>query len=157
MGNAIKQLIILLIALTSIILFHRFYVNKSSENASSVNMKEVIISSYDAYSLSKFEAAKAKMMQYAEQLYQKDLAEGETDKEFEGLTVAEYCWNALDEYDEELNVQKELALFLPRIRLQSGIAFKTFHQRFRHRNRHIYIFGSAISDFDLCRNNGISM
>ena len=115
MGKAIKQLIILLIALTAIILFHRFYVNKSSENASSVNMKEAIISSYDAYSLSKFEAAKAKMMQYAEELYQKDLAEGETDKEFEGLTVFEYCWNALDEYDEELNVQKELALFLPLI------------------------------------------
>ena len=115
MGNAIKQFIILLIALTAIILFHRFYVNKSSENASSVNMKEVITSSYDAYSLSKFEAAKDKMMQYAEQLYQKDIAEGETDKEFEGLTVFEYCWNALDEYDEELNVQKELALFLPLI------------------------------------------
>lgn len=115
MGKAIKLLIILLIALTSIILFHRFYVNKSSENASSVNMKEVIISSYDAYSLSKFEAAKDKMMQYAEQLYQRDIAEGETDKEFEGLTVAEYCWKALDEYDEELNVQKELALFLPLI------------------------------------------
>lgn len=115
MGNAIKQFIILLIALTAIILFHHFYVNKSSENASSVNMKEAIISSYDAYSLSKFEAAKAKMMQYAEELYQKDLAEGETDKEFEGLTVAEYCWKALDEYDEELNVQKELALFLPLI------------------------------------------
>ena len=115
MGNAIKQFIILLIALTAIILFHRFYVNKSSENASSVNMKEVITSSYDAYSLSKFEAAKDKMMQYAEQLYQKDIAEGETDKEFEGLTVAEYCWKALDEYDEELNVQKELALFLPLI------------------------------------------
>ena len=115
MGKAIKQLIILLIALTAIILFHRFYVNKSSENASSVNMKEVITSSYDAYSLSKFEAAKDKMMYYAEQLYQKDLAEGETDKEFEGLTVFEYCWNALDEYDEELNVQKELALFLPLI------------------------------------------
>lgn len=115
MGSTIKQLIILLIALTAIILFHRFYVNKSSENASSVNMKEAIISSYDAYSLSKFEAAKAKMMQYAEELYQKDLAEGETDKEFEGLTVFEYCWNALDEYDEELNVQKELALFLPLI------------------------------------------
>ena len=115
MGSTIKQLIILLIALTAIILFHRFYVNKSSENASSVNMKEAIISSYDAYSLSKFEAAKAKMMQYAKELYQKDLAEGETDKEFEGLTVFEYCWNALDEYDEELNVQKELALFLPLI------------------------------------------
>ena len=115
MGNAIKQLIILLIVFTAIILFHRFYVNKSSENASSVNMKEVITSSYDAYSLSKFEAAKDKMMQYAEELYQKDLAEGETDKEFEGLTVAEYCWKALDEYDEELNVQKELALFLPLI------------------------------------------
>ena len=115
MGSTIKQLIILLIALTAIILFHRFYVNKSSENASSVNMKEVITSSYDAYSLSKFEAAKDKMMQYAEQLYQKDIAEGETDKEFEGLTVAEYCWKALDEYDEELNVQKELALFLPLI------------------------------------------
>ena len=115
MGKAIKQLIILLIALTSIILFHRFYVNKSSENASSVNIKETIVSSYDAYSLSKIEAAKDKMMQYAEELYQKDLAEGETDKEFEGLTVVEYCWNALDEYDEELNVQKELALFLPLI------------------------------------------
>ena len=115
MGSTIKQLIILLIALTAIILFHRFYVNKSSENTSSVNIKDVITSSYDAYSLSKFEAAKDKMMQYAEQLYQKDLAEGETDKEFEGLTVFEYCWNALDEYDEELNVQKELALFLPLI------------------------------------------
>lgn len=115
MGKAIKQLIILLIAFTVIILFHCFYVNKSSENTSSVNIKDVITSSYDAYSLSKFEATKDKMMQYAEQLYQKDLAEGETDKEFEGFTVAEYCWKALDEYDEELNVQKELALFLPLI------------------------------------------
>ena len=115
MGKAIKQLIVLLIAFTAIILFHRFYVNKSSENASSVNMKEAIISSYDAYSLSKFEAAKDKMMQYAEELYQKDIAEGETDKEFEGLTLAEYYWKALDEYDEELNLQKELALFLPLI------------------------------------------
>ncbi len=115
MGNAIKQLIILLIALTAIILFHSFYVNKSSEKTEPVNIKETIVSSYDAYSLSKFEAAKDKMMQYAEQLYQKDIAEGETDKEFEGLTVAEYCWKALDEYDEELNLQKELALFLPLI------------------------------------------
>ena len=115
MGKAIKQLVILLIAFTAIVLFHRFYVNKSSENASSVNMKEAITSSYDAYSLSRFEAAKNKMMQYAEELYQKDLAEGETDKVFEGFTVVEYCWNALDEYDEELNLQKELALFLPLI------------------------------------------
>lgn len=115
MGKAIKQLIILLIVFTAIILFHRFYVNKSSEKTELVNIKETIVSSYDAYSLSKFEAAKDKMMQYAEQLYQKDIAEGETDKEFEGLTVAEYCWKALDEYDEELNVQKELALFLPLI------------------------------------------
>lgn len=115
MGKAIKQLIILLIALTAIILFHRFYVNKSSEKTEPVNIKETIVSSYDAYSLSKFEAAKDKMMQYAEELYQKDIAEGETDKEFEGLMVFEYCWNALDEYDEELNVQKELALFLPLI------------------------------------------
>ena len=115
MGNAIKQLIILLIALTAIILFHRFYVNKSSENASSVNMKEVIISSYDAYSLSKFEAAKAKMMQYAEALYQKELAEGKTDDEFKGFTVVSYCWKALDEHADEINVTNSLSLFLPLI------------------------------------------
>ena len=45
----------------------------------------------------------------------KDLAENETNKEFKGFTVIEYCWKALDEYKDELNVQKELSLFLPLI------------------------------------------
>ena len=55
------------------------------------------------------------MVHYAEDLYQKDLAENEINKEFKGFTVIEYCWKALDEYKDELNVQKELSLFLPLI------------------------------------------
>lgn len=109
----IKQIIIMVIALAGIMLLHRMFCDTNTTAEDTMNFKEAISSSYEAYSFSKFEAAKDKMIQYAEELYQKDLAEGETDKEFDGFTVVEYCWNALDEYDEELNLQKELALFLP--------------------------------------------
>lgn len=111
MKKAIK-LILLFGVLGSLLLLH-YKSNYAEENNDS--LKDKLLLNYRAYSLSSFNASKDKMVYYAEELYQKDLAEGETDKEFEGLTVFEYCWNALDEYDEELNVQKELALFLPLI------------------------------------------
>jgi hypothetical protein len=76
---------------------------------------EKISTSYKDYSLSSFKVEKDKMIDYAKILYQKELAEGKTDDEFEGFTIVSYCWKALDEYRDEINVTNSLSLFLPLI------------------------------------------
>lgn len=111
MKKAIK-LILLFGVLGGLLLLH-YKSNYAEENNDS--LKDKLLLNYRAYSLSSFNASKDKMLQYAEALYQKDLAENETNNEFKGFTVIEYCWKALDEYKDELNVQKELSLFLPLI------------------------------------------
>ena len=111
MKKAIK-LILMFGVLGSFLLLH-YKSNYAEENNDS--LKDKLLLNYRAYSLSSFNASKDKMVHYAEDLYQKDLAENETNKEFKGFTVIEYCWKALDEYKDELNVQKELSLFLPLI------------------------------------------
>ncbi len=111
MKKAIK-LILLFGVLGGLLLLH-YKSNYAEENNDS--LKDKLLLNYRAYSLSSFNASKDKMVQYAEALYQKDLAENETNNEFKGFTVIEYCWKALDEYKDELNVQKELSLFLPLI------------------------------------------
>ena len=113
--KTIKKVFFLALAFGLIIIFHHFTISKSDQPNKTADLKESISASYRAYSLSSFDAAKDKMVHYAESLYQKELAEGETDKEFKGFTVIKYCWKALDEYKDEINVQKELALFLPLI------------------------------------------
>ena len=113
MKKAIK-LILLFGVLGGLLLLH-YKSNYAEENNDS--LKDKLLLNYRAYSLSSFNASKDKMVQYAEALYQKDLAENETNNEFKGFTVIEYCWKALDEYKDELNVQKELSLFLPLIAL----------------------------------------
>ena len=115
MWKAIKRIFFIALAFALMIVFHRFSVSKFNMTDKTVNLKEAISTSYKDYSLSSFKVEKDKMMDYAKILYQKELEEGKTDDEFKGFTVVSYCWKALDEYQEEINVTNSLSLFLPLI------------------------------------------
>ena len=115
MWKAIKRIFFIALAFALMIVFHRFSVSKFNMTDKTVNLKEAISTSYKDYSLSSFKVEKDKMMNYAKILYQKELAEGKTDDKFEGFTIVSYCWKALDEYQEEINVTNSLSLFLPLI------------------------------------------
>ncbi|MBR5781812.1 MAG: hypothetical protein IKY27_07490 [Bacteroidales bacterium] len=115
MWRVIKRIFFIALAFALMIVFHRFSVSKFNLTDKTVNLKEAISTSYNDYSLSSFKAEKDKMMDYAKNLYQKELEEGKTDDEFKGFTVVSYCWKALDEYQEEINVTNSLSLFLPLI------------------------------------------
>ena len=113
--KAIKRIFFIALAFALMIVFHRFSVSKFNMTDKTVNLKEAISTSYKDYSLSSFKVEKDKMMNYAKILYQKELEEGKTDDEFKGFTIVSYCWKALDEYQEEINVTNSLSLFLPLI------------------------------------------
>ena len=115
MKKFIKKTLVLLIAFVVMIFLHKSCSSTHLPAEESASLKETVIDSYKAFSLSSFEAAKNKTMQYAEELYQNDVAEGKTDKEFKGTNVIGYFWKALDEYKEEFNVTESPALFLPLI------------------------------------------
>ena len=115
MWKAIKRIFFIALAFALMIVFHRFSVSKFNMTDKTVNLKEAISTSYKDYSLSSFKVEKDKMMNYAKILYQKELEEGKTDDEFKGFTIVSYCWKALDEYQEEINVTNSLSLFLPLI------------------------------------------
>ena len=115
MWRVIKRIFFIALAFALMIVFHRFSVSKFNLTDKTVNLKEAISTSYNDYSLSSFKVEKDKMMDYAKILYQKELEEGKTDDEFKGFAVVSYCWKALDEYQEEINVTNSLSLFLPLI------------------------------------------
>ena len=115
MWRVIKRIFFIALAFALMIVFHRFSVSKFDKTDKTVDLMEKISSSYKDYSLSSFEVEKDKMMDYAKILYQKELVEGKTDDEFEGFTIVSYCWKALDEYKDEINVTNSLSLFLPLI------------------------------------------
>lgn len=115
MWRVIKRIFFIALAFALMIVFHRFSVSKFDKTDKTVDLMEKISSSYKDYSLSSFEVEKDKMMDYAKILYQKELVEGKTDDEFKGFTVVSYCWKALDEYKDELNVTNSISLFLPLI------------------------------------------
>ena len=113
--KAIKRIFFLVLVFALMIIFHRFQVSKFDLTDKTVNLKENVIAAYKDYTLSSFVAEKDKMMDYAEILYQKEFAAGKTGDEFKGFTIVSYCWKALDEYQEEINVTNSLSLFLPLI------------------------------------------
>ena len=113
--KAIKRIFFLVLVFALMIIFHRFQVSKFDLTDKTVNLKENVIAAYKDYTLSSFEAEKDKMMDYAEIMYQKEFAEGKTGDEFKGFTIVSYCWKALDEYKDEINVTNSLSLFLPLI------------------------------------------
>lgn len=115
MWRVIKRIFFIALAFALMIVFHRFSVSKFDKTDKTVDLMEKISSSYKDYSLSSFEVEKDKMMDYAKILHQKELVEGKTDDEFKGFTVVSYCWKALDEYKDEINVTNSLSLFLPLI------------------------------------------
>lgn len=115
MWRVIKRIFFIALAFALMIVFHRFSVSKFNLTDKTVNLKEAISTSYNDYSLSSFKVEKDKMMDYAKILHQKELEEGKTDDEFKGFTIVSYCWKALDEYQEEINVTNSLSLFLPLI------------------------------------------
>ena len=115
MWRVIKRIFFIALAFALMIVFHRFSVSKFDKTDKTVDLMEKISSSYKDYSLSSFKVEKDKMMNYAKILHQKELEEGKTDDEFKGFTVVSYCWKALDEYKDELNVTNSLSLFLPLI------------------------------------------
>ena len=115
MWRVIKRIFFIALAFALMIVFHRFSVSKFDKTDKTVDLMEKISSSYKDYSLSSFKVEKDKMMDYAKILHQKELVEGKTDDEFKGFTVVSYCWKALDEYKDELNVTNSISLFLPLI------------------------------------------
>jgi hypothetical protein len=115
MWRAIKRIFFIALAFALMIVFHRYSVNKLDKTDKTVGLMEKISTSYKDYSLSSFKVEKDKMIDYAKILYQKELAEGKTEDEFEGFTIVSYCWKALDEYKDEINVTNSLSLFLPLI------------------------------------------
>lgn len=115
MWRVIKRIFFIALAFALMIVFHRFSVSKFDKTDKTVDLMEKISSSYKDYTLSSFKVEKDKMMNYAKILHQKELAEGKTDDEFKGFTIVSYCWKALDEYKEEINVTNSLSLFLPLI------------------------------------------
>ena len=115
MWRVIKRIFFIVLAFALMIVFHRYSVNKLDKTDKTVGLMEKISTSYKDYSLSSFKVEKDKMIDYAKILYQKELAEGKTDDEFEGFTIVSYCWKALDEYKDEINVTNSLSLFLPLI------------------------------------------
>jgi hypothetical protein len=115
MWRVIKRILFIALAFALMIVFHRYSVNKLDKTDKTVGLMEKISTSYKDYSLSSFKVEKDKMIDYAKILYQKELAEGKTEDEFEGFTIVSYCWKALDEYKDEINVTNSLSLFLPLI------------------------------------------
>ena len=115
MWRVIKRIFFIALAFALMIVFHRFSVNKYDKTDKTVGLMEKISTSYKDYSLSSFKVEKDKMMNYAKILHQKELEEGKTDDEFKGFTIVSYCWKALDEYKDEINVTNSLSLFLPLI------------------------------------------
>ena len=115
MWRVIKRIFFIALAFALMIVFHRYSVNKLDKTDKTVGLMEKISTSYKDYSLSSFKVEKDKMIDYAKILYQKELAEGKTDDEFEGFTIVSYCWKAVDEYKDEINVTNSLSLFLPLI------------------------------------------
>ena len=115
MWRVIKRIFFIALAFALMIVFHRFSVSKFDKTDKTVDLMEKISSSYKDYTLSSFKVEKDKMMDYAKILHQKELEEGKTDDEFKGFTVVSYCWKALDEYKDELNVTNSISLFLPLI------------------------------------------
>lgn len=115
MWRTIKRILFIALAFALMIVFHRYSVSKLDKTDKTVNLKETVPAAYKDYTLSSFKAEKDKMVDYAKILYQKELAEGKTDEEFKGFTIVSYCWKALDEYEDEINVTNSLALFLPLI------------------------------------------
>lgn len=115
MWRVIKRIFFIALAFALMIVFHRFSVNKYDKTDKTVGLMEKISTSYKDYSLSSFKVEKDKMIDYAKILHQKELGEGKTDDEFKGFTIVSYCWKALDEYKDEINVTNSLSLFLPLI------------------------------------------
>lgn len=115
MWRTIKRILFIALAFALMIVFHRYSVSKLDKIDKTVNLKETVPAAYKDYTLSSFKAEKDKMVDYAKILHQKELAEGKTDEEFKGFTIVSYCWKALDEYEDEINVTNSLALFLPLI------------------------------------------
>ena len=115
MWRVIKRIFFIALAFALMIVFHRFSVNKYDKTDKTVGLMEKISTSYKDYSLSSFKVEKDKMIDYAKILHQKELAEDKTDDEFKGFTIVSYCWKALDEYKDEINVTNSLSLFLPLI------------------------------------------
>ena len=115
MWRVIKRIFFIVLAFALMIVFHRYSVNKLDKTDKTVGLMEKISTSYKDYSLSSFKVEKDKMIDYAKILYQKELAEGKTEDQFEGFTIVSYCWKALDEYKDEINVTNSLSLFLPLI------------------------------------------
>lgn len=115
MWRVIKRIFFIALAFALMIAFHRYSVNKLDKTDKTVGLMEKISTSYKDYSLSSFKVEKDKMIDYAKILYQKELAEGKTEDQFEGFTIVSYCWKALDEYKDEINVTNSLSLFLPLI------------------------------------------
>ena len=76
-------------------------------------LTEAFSSAYKAYSISSIKIAHEKTLKCAEELYQKELAEGKTEDKFEGVAVVGYYLEAYNECDEQLTGSDHFALFLP--------------------------------------------
>lgn len=116
--NVLKKIIatVFTFALLAVIGVYHFSFSSAKEEIEKERAEEyfeIFSSAYKAYDISKFETAREKTLQCAEELYKKDFATGEADEEFNGVTVAKYFLEAFNEADDRLTNTDRLALGLP--------------------------------------------
>lgn len=107
-----KYFIYMVLLLVVLLLINRgwaFFKENESDKKSDNSLAEV----YNAYTLSGMKAARDKITHYAEIIYNKDIAEGKTDKKFRGFTRIDYCSKAIAKYKDEITSVDELAYYLP--------------------------------------------
>lgn len=114
-------MVLLLVVLLLINRGWAFFKENESDRKSDNSLAEV----YNAYTLSGMKAARDKIAHYAEIIYNKDVAEGKTDKKFRGFTRIDYCSKAIAKYKDEITSIDELAYYLP-LFLVIMVAFALF-------------------------------
>lgn len=116
----LKQLLIVALLCAAIALLFSFhlYLPSTKEKLgerSAADYAEMFASSYKVFSFTFIGNSIDKAMECAEDLYNKEVAEGKTEEEFEGTTVLDYFNKVLNnpDYEDKLTAQDHLAIFIP--------------------------------------------
>ena len=116
----LKKLFFLILLFAALGLLFMFHLNYSSVKEK-IGEKDVagyvgmFTSAFDVYYLSSINESLDKTVACANDLYQKEFAEGKTTEEFTGLTVVDYCNKVLNnhDYEDRLTKQDHMSVLLP--------------------------------------------
>ena len=116
----LKQVLILalLCAMLALLSMLHFYITDAKEKFAEKSTDELIeefTSSYEVFSFTFIGNSIDKAMECAEDLYNKEVAEGKTEEKFEGTTTLDYFNKVLNnpDYEDKLTKQDHLAIFMP--------------------------------------------